>query len=323
MLLSRIAEHVYWTGRYLERAEATARIVAAHTEVYLDLPKAAGANWGSLLAVVGGLDEFAAAHPQTDEESIVHFLLCDADHAGSVVSSIARARQNLRTVRSLFPRGAWETVNELHLSALDDAHSAVARQGRLRWAESVMARIQRLTGLLNDTMAHDDAFSFLAIGRNVERADMTTRVLDVQASTLLGSGAGLRPYTDVMWMGVLNALGAAEAYRRRVHARVEGAGVVDFLLHDGQFPRSVECCITEISRHLLELPRYDGPMSRCATLQAQLEEGKRHPMGPAAGWALLRNDLDDVQVGLADLHGALGAAYFPGAPATTAALLSA
>lgn len=323
MLLSRIAENVYWTGRYLERAEATARVVAAHTEIFLDLPRAAGASWESLLAVVGGLDEFQHDHDDLSEEAIVHWLTADAENPGSVVSSIARARHNMRTVRSLFPRSAWEIVNELHLCALDRAGGADTRPGRLAWIDSVTARVQRLTGMLADTMTHDDAYSFFSIGRHVERADMTTRVLDVQAAALLDGIGTLRPYSDVSWMGVLNAVAGTEAYRRSGQSRISGRGVVSFLLHDGQFPRSVDRCLTEISRSLLELPRYDGPMARTAAVQRLVEESKLMPVGPAAGWAVLRGELDEMQIGFARLDRELADAYFPRVSLTPPALLSA
>ena len=190
MLLSRVAESVYWTGRYLERAEATARLVQVHTELFLDLPKAAGVGWSPLLAVTGSGDAFRTqllrGRPRSE---VVGFLAVDADNPGSVVASLAQARANLRVTRAVVPREAWEVLNELHLWAVGHLDEAVDRRTRVcvdgprRAAAASCSR-----GSLDGTMSHDESYSFLEIGRFLERADMTTRVLDVQAEILIGAG---------------------------------------------------------------------------------------------------------------------------------------
>src|SRR6476620_9060445 len=112
MLLSRVAEHVYWAGRYLERAEATARLVRTHTELFIDLPRSVGLGWAPLLAVTGSRESFDDGYDRVVEDDVVTFLLADSTHQGSVVASIALARENLRVTRGLIPRRLWEVVNE-------------------------------------------------------------------------------------------------------------------------------------------------------------------------------------------------------------------
>src|SRR5688572_27698304 len=134
MLLSRVAESIYWAGRYLERTESTCRLVTVHTELYLDLPKAAGLSWTPLLAVTGSGESFAETHEQHTEDAIVAFLTSDLDNPGSVVSSLARARENLRVTRAMLPRPACEILNDLYLSAMATRSEAVDRRTRARWS---------------------------------------------------------------------------------------------------------------------------------------------------------------------------------------------
>ncbi|HTD50602.1 MAG TPA: alpha-E domain-containing protein, partial [Acidimicrobiia bacterium] len=271
MLLSRVAESVYWAGRYLERAEATARLVHVHTELFLDLPKAAGIGWTPLLALTGSGETFRDRHHELSEEQVVDFLATGAEHEGAIVASIARAHSNLRVTQAILPIEAWEVLNELHLWADQTRHHAVDRRTRLAWTNHLIRQCQLFSGLLAGTMSHDDAYAFLEIGRGLERADMTTRILDVQAGILLGQRDGATAYADLTWMGVLRSLSAHQMFRRTVGSSVSGPAALRFLLRDQQLPRSVERCLIEISRALLELSRHHQPMAACAAIQQLLE----------------------------------------------------
>src|SRR4029077_1485204 len=128
------------------------------------------------------------------------------DNAGSIVASIAQARHDLRTTRAMLPSSAWHVLNQLHLWAMDTRADSVDRRTRATWMGEVIARCQLLCGLVSGTMSHDECYSFLEVGRLVERADMTTRVLDVQAGILMRQlGEDADPYADVTWMSVLRS----------------------------------------------------------------------------------------------------------------------
>ena len=326
MLLSRVAESVYWAGRYLERAEDTARLVRVHTELYIDLPRSAGVGWLPLLAVTGSrvaFDERATTTELAEEEAIVTFLAVDPDHTGSVLASLAQARANLRVTRAILPRSSWEVLNQLVLWAADTADDAVGRRTRMAWMDQVIRQCQLLSGLLAGQMSHDGAWSFLEIGRCLERADMATRVLDVQAGILLGQGsqtqgqalcgeggsqqqAAVHPYDDITWMSVLRSLSARQMFRRQWGAGVSGPDALQFLLKDPQFPRSIEHCLTSVSRSLLELPRYDEPMAACAEIQQTLEDLDTASLA-ASG---LHEVMDALQAGIGSVHDLLVATYF-------------
>lgn len=299
MLLSRVAENIYWAGRYLERAEATARLVRTHTGLFIDLPRSAGLGWTPLLAVTGSAEIYEEAHVGTSEDDIVSFLLADPTHTGSVVSSVSRAREALRATRVLVPRRSWEIVNEMHLWTKDSCAGGVDRRARIGWTEAVIRWCNLLSGSLLATMTRDDAYSFLEIGRFIERADMTTRVLDVQAGILMADEArDLHPYSDLTWLAVLRSLGAEQMFRRANGGLVSGADAVRFLLRDPAFPRSVEHCLIEVSRWLLELPNHERPMAGCAQVQCRLDEVDESDLTADS----LHAAVDELQVGLGSLH---------------------
>ena len=307
MLLSRLAECAYWAARYLERAEATARLVKTHTELFLDLPRAAGIRWSALLAVAGSADEFPVCHGEPREDDVVAFLAAEMANPGSIVASLASARKNIRVTRSLLPRGAWEEVNQCYEWASDRRDEAVDRKTRLQWMDNVIRWGNLLSGVFADTMVHDDCYSFLEVGRFVERADMTTRVLDVQSTIIVRDGDHrLQPYADVIWMGVLRSLDAVQVLRRTARAGGTQSYTPQILLREPRFPRSVEHCLTRVSRSLLELPHSEAPMAATAAVQDRLE--KLDVDGLTAGD--LHTIISDLQDGIAELHLLLEATYF-------------
>ncbi|MBV9664893.1 MAG: alpha-E domain-containing protein, partial [Actinobacteria bacterium] len=298
MLLSRVAECLYWGGRYLERAEATARLIKVHTELYLDLPRSANLGWSPLLAVTGSWEGFRTGHAAADEDEVISFLTVNANNPGSIIASIAQARHDLRTTQAMLPAAAWHVLNEMHLWAMDTRDNAVHRRTRMTWMDEVIARCHHLSGLVTGTMSHDDCYSFLEVGRLLERADMTTRVLDVQAGILLQQlGEGSEPYGDVTWMSALRALAAGQMFRRASAMGAPGPQALRFLLKDPAFPRSVEHCLIGLSRALLELPHSEEPMAGCARLQTALEDTD---VASLTGSGLHRF-VDRLQLGIAEL----------------------
>ena len=145
MLLSRTADNLYWGARYLERAEDTARIVRAYTELVIDLPTSALSTWEPLLAVSGTSASFHEAHDASGELPIVRFLVADQHNPGSIASSVDRARENLRTTREIIPREAWQTINDLYLYV-----EMRLTQANLRNDESALDECQRLLQPLRD-----------------------------------------------------------------------------------------------------------------------------------------------------------------------------
>ena len=235
---------------------------------------------------------------------------------------MAQAHANLRVTQAILPNEAWGVLNQLHLWAAETRHEAVDRRTRLAWTGQLIRQCQLFSGLLEGTMSHDDTYAFLEIGRGLERADMTTRVLDVQAGTLVGQSDGASPYADLMWMGVLRSLSAHQMFRRIAGPMVSGPVALRFLLRDPQFPRSVERCLIEnltLLARAVPAQRTNGGLRR-GPATARADRPRTTGGGPASA-AALHDYADRLQHGLGRLHQLLVTTYFQMEPSTSTMLL--
>ena len=173
-MLSRVAENLYWMARYIERAEDTARLLSVNSHLMLDLPRHLPLGWAPLIEMTGTLETFNERHSSFDERNVVHFLCADAQNGSSILSALASARENLRTTRDVVPREIWEEVNQLYLNVADHAESGVSPRRRDAFLKNVIRGCQTLTGLIEGTLSHGPARTFIKLGRQLERADMTT-----------------------------------------------------------------------------------------------------------------------------------------------------
>jgi len=305
-MLSRVAEHLYWMTRYLERAENTARLINATTQVVLDMPRGASFGWDVLLKVAGLDGVYHEAHTEHDEASIMRFLVSDEKNPGSIISCIRSARENCRTLREVMPRLAWERINALYLFVNSRAAQAVERSHRYGILEELIERRQSVIGLLTDCMSHDVAYQFIKLGRYIERADMTTRIVDIHAAVLVPrQQVPEDPAIGLLWMGVLKSLHAYQMYRRHVSVHVRSADVVNYLLKDPHFPRTVRRCLDEVENCLAVLPHNVRPLKLLRVAQRRLDAMRVDSLTPS-----LRHEyLDAVQTDIAAIHQAIAAEY--------------
>jgi uncharacterized alpha-E superfamily protein len=305
-VLSRVAERMYWGARYLERAENTARLVRVYDAALLDLPEEAGVGWPLLVDICGARELFDARYPKGGDRETLKFLISDPASPGSIVASLGQARENFRTTRDLCPSEAWRSVNELYLYGKETLPKIASPRRRHEVLSGVVQRTQQLTGLLAGTMSHGDAYSFIGLGRNLERADMTTRIIDIAAATLLGARATEAGLGNTLWMAVLKSLSGYQMYRQYVRRRINGEDVIRFLLHDPLFPRAVAHCLAELEANMLKLPNHEAPLR--AVLRLQRIVDTRLPQ--VAEEAALRELMDKLQLELAEVHGHVAAAWF-------------
>jgi uncharacterized alpha-E superfamily protein len=309
-MLSRVAENLYWLARYLERAESSARLISATTQVLLDLPRNASFGWDVLISVAGLDDLFQAGGGGADEASIMRFLIADERNPGSVLSSVRAARENSRTLREILPRVAWERINALYLFVNSRSSQSLGRAERIRMLDELIERRQAIVGLITDCMSHDVAHNFMALGRHLERADMTTRIVDINAAVLMprqsAQPAQDDPSSALLWIGVLKSLSAYEMYRRHVSVQIRAASVVDFLLKDTHFPRAVRFCLDRLEGGLSELPRHSEPIRAIRVAQRRLAGMQLDGVAPA-----VRHEyMDAIQTDLGRIHGEIAAQYF-------------
>jgi uncharacterized alpha-E superfamily protein len=319
-MLSRVAERLYWMGRYFERVESTARLVNAYTNQILDLPRGVDPGWRQLVDINGSNEIFETHYQNYDERNTVKFLLADAFNPGSVVSALAMARENVRTTRDVLPTEVWDHANELHLYCRENAAGAVLRKHRFAFLKQVVIRCQQITGLLAGTMSHDHPCHFVRLGRNLERGDMTTRIVDSAVTLLMPRLEAPMPYDSLLWVSVLKSLSAFQMYRQHVRHRVHGPDVVRFLLQDMHFPRALAHTLDRAETLLGQLPRNEAPMRSLTRIQRRVREAAPDEMVLDEMHAFI----DEVQSELNSAHEQISATWFtqsvPAAQAESAAL---
>src|SRR5262249_50299171 len=229
-----------------------------NTILSMDLPRRVQLGWQPLVDLVGAQAAFANLYSVNDEESVVRFLALDEHNPGSIASSLHRARESLRTTRDYMPRDVWGRVNDLYYYVQDRGERSLGRSRRQEFLDRVMDGVLGIHGLLVFNMSHDVGSHFLAIGVHLEQADMTTRILDARSTRAIRprSVEEGTPFEAVEWMSVLRSLTAHQTYRRHMRSRVAGAPVARFLLQNGDFPRSVSCCLQAIRATLPHLPSH-------------------------------------------------------------------
>ncbi|VVM08175.1 alpha-E domain-containing protein [Methylacidimicrobium tartarophylax] len=306
-MLSRVAENLYWMARYLERTENMARLINATTLLLLDLPPGARFGWEILLQVAG-VGELYRKHCGPPEETrIMRFLIADERNPGAVLSCIHQARENSRTFRDVLPAEFWERIHALFLFGRDHASAAANRHDRYAFLNELIAQRHALAGLLLGSMSQDTADQFVKLGSNMDRADMTTRIVDVTTAVILPQHDSLREAVgESLWIGVLRAMSAFEIYRHHISAQVCSNQVVDFLLKNDRFPRTVKHCLSEMEVALALLPNSDGPLDTVRRARKRLDALRLDDLSPAP----LHEDLDQAQKDLSAIHHAIHQEYF-------------
>lgn len=306
-MLSRVAEHIYWMARYIERAENSARLINVTTNLVLDLPKKVAFDWRALLDITGYGEIYQAHHAAADERNVVRFLIGDAVNPGSILRSLDNARENARTIRDIIPREAWEQINHLNLRCKSDLQFGLSQRGRYDYLRWIILGTQTITGMLAGTMNHDYGYDFLRMGRNLERADMTTRIIDVRSANLFSEQTtGLSPYDNIQWMSVLKSLTGYQMYRRAMQVRVRRPDVLKFLFKEKSFPRSFFHAIGEVESCLQHLPRNEAPLRLVTALQRELIGAEPEQLSQSA----LHEFIDQLQIHLARISEEITATYF-------------
>ena len=253
-MLSRVAERLYWMARYQERAENTARLVSACANLIMDLPKDEGIEWEVLIQIFDAEEIFASRSRALNEQNIVRFLISDKKNPASLLSSITSMRENVRTTRDVMPSEIWENTNELFLYASENADRASARKNRYAFLEEVVSRCQQINGLLLTTLSRDHAYKFIKLGHLLERADMTTRIIDVGVAATLDQDDKTSSYSPLIWRAILHSLSSITSYRQYIGPVIEPVSAVNFVFKESAHPRSVIYCLRGIQEELEHLP---------------------------------------------------------------------
>ena len=251
-MLSRVADSLYWINRYLERAENISRFLEVSEAMALDCPPGSAEPWLPLVDACGDRRSFDSAYPSGSPKDVIRFLLLDPDNQNSVVSCIARARENARQIRDVITTEMWEQINDLHWSL---------QEGETIWNEPAQEQLriirrgcQIFYGITDTTLSRDLSWLFSQLGRLMERADKTSRILDVKYFLLLPIPEAIGGVLDeLQWITLLRTAGAYQMYRKSMQRGITPTSVAQFLLLDPIFPRSVRFCLKGISDTLQQI----------------------------------------------------------------------
>lgn len=316
-MISRVADHCFWFGRYVERAEASSRMLAASVSLALDAELPAAQVWRPVIVVSGEEDEFRERITGGDDthaawgdgELVQRFMVWDEANGVSLARSVSGARWNARSVREVLSLEAWESVNELHLWMRSDIAPATYMQHRDAFYQHVRRGTQLTLGLLRSTMLHDEALHFVWLGVLLERVNQTARILDVHHWAFTNLPRRHEVVETALWLSLLRALSGSEAYLKRAAGRVSSEGVARFLVSERAFPRSIAYCVRSAYDRLCDIRPPEqhalpggASLERLRVLDAWVTARAGEPLSGASVHELLTHVVDEVH----EICGTLG-----------------
>lgn len=249
-MLSRVAEAVYWMARYVERAENLARFADVTWNMTLDLPTGVEQQWEPLVLATGDHEYFREHYPQPTAETVMQFLVFDRNYPNSIVSVLHAARENARSVREAITSEMWEQLNAFYHMVRDAKQNFATIESPSEFLCSIKESSQLFNGIADATMSHGIGWNFANLGRALERADKTSRLLDVKYFTLLPRVTDVgTPLEDLQWADVLRSVSGFQSYRRRYHG-ITVERVIEFLVLDRAFPRAINHCVINADESL-------------------------------------------------------------------------
>lgn len=246
-MLSRVADCLFWMTRYLERAENIARFIEVTQSISLGDKHNPDGQWSSLIYANGDTEQFEELYRTYSRRNVLEFLIFNRENPNSIISSLMTSRENARTIREVISVSMWESINRFYLRVREaERHTDEVLKNPSQFLDRVKRSSHQMIGAMEATMSHGEAWNFATMGRLLERADMTSRILDVKYYILLPKASQVgSTYDIVQWSALLESSSGLLMYRR-VYGRIEPKKVAEFLLLDRHFPRSVRYCVETI-----------------------------------------------------------------------------
>ena len=254
-MLSRVADSLYWMSRYIERAENIARLLDVNLQLLLDFEAMDDdklkEHWEPIIRAAGEEELFYELYDQADSRSVTDFLTFNRDNTSSVISCMFSARENARMIRDQISTEMWQSLNDAYLFLKSNNAKKVWEDGPYEFYKHIQDYSHLFQGLANSTFSHTEGFYFMQVGKYLERADKTSRILDIKYHMLLPTVDDVGGAIDaVQWGAVLRSCSAFEAYHSLYVTRVSPLKVSDFLIFDGNFPRSILFCARHLDSNL-------------------------------------------------------------------------
>lgn len=252
-MLSRVADSIYWLNRYVERAENIARFADVNFNLMLDSPTGVTQQWEPLVRITGELPLFQSRYGEATAENVIQFLTFDTEYPNSIISCLRAARENAHSIQEIISSEMWQHINQFYRMVQESAKQLTMSQLLEFFAEVKMAG-HLFAGVMDATMTHNEGWHFGQMGRFLERADKTSRILDVKYFILLPSVQYVGTALDeIQWMALLKSASAYEMYRKRKQHRITPTQVAEFLIMDREFPRSIHFCLLQAESSLHQI----------------------------------------------------------------------
>ena len=250
-MLSRVAYNIYWAARYLERAENIARFLAVNQDLTLDTHGSEADLWAPLISASGDEERYTKKYQHFTREKVITFLAFDRSYDNSIISSLWLARENARSIRNTISRDMWLQINSLYLSVQELSHRADCEENAVvAFSEVVKLGCITVQGITDASMSRNESWHWWRIGTMLERADKTSRMLDVKYFMLLPMPTDVGSNFDhVQWLALLDSASAAQMFRQEGQS-MEPAAIAGYLILDQLFPRAIGYAIAEADKSL-------------------------------------------------------------------------
>jgi uncharacterized alpha-E superfamily protein len=315
-MLSRVADSIFWLSRYIERAENVARFITVNLKLSIDLGPGIGGQWAPLVYTTGDQEAFAERFGDADQRKVIEFLAFDPENSNSIISCLRAARENARTVREMISSLMWEELNKFFLNVRAATTDQNVLANPYDFLQQVILSSHLMDGITDATMSHNEAWHFFCMGRLLERADKTSRILDVKYFTLLPSVGDIGTAVDtIQWSALLESASALEMYRKR-HGAITPASVADFLILDRDFPRAMHFCLIQAEESLTAITGnrggriYTSAEQRLGRLRSELNYARIDEVIQSG----LHEFIDQFQVRLNDVGAAVSETFFAPEP---------
>lgn len=247
-MLSRVGSSIYWLARYIERAENYARFMDVNLSLIMDLPKNVSEQWQPLVRITGDDALFESQYAEYTRDNVIEFLTFNKNNPNSILSCLIQARESARTVREIISNEMWQQINELYLTLKD---TTLDGQENLPDLYRYIKNGSHLfNGIMDSTLIHNEAYHFANLGRLLERADKTDRIIDMKYFYLLPRLEDVGTTLDyIQWSALLKSTSAFEVYRKKF-GKLEYRSILEFLIFDREFPRAIFFCLIESDKSL-------------------------------------------------------------------------
>ena len=317
-MLSRVANSVYWMHRYIERAENYARFMSVNFNLALDLPPNVDQQWEPLLIATADNDLFKKHYSKPTRENVIQFMTFDKRNPNSILMCLSNARENARTIREIISKEMWEHLNQFYMMVRD---TPPEQQWELGQTQNFLTEIRNSTqlfyGIIDATITRNEAWHFGRLGRFMERADKTSRFLDVKYFTLLPEIELVGSTIDLMiWSAVLKSVSAYNMHRQQYRS-LTPSSIIEFLILDRMFPRAVGHCIRQAELSLYEISGNNitnGFGNSAERLISKLRTDIEFTETTDIFKAGLHQYLDNLQTRINDIGAAIFQTYFDSKP---------